>query len=82
MLPELLHGEERKVWGDGGYPKDVQANGRIPTAGIDNHSSPTQVLSSCLLPLPDTSEDVRRQIAVKVNAEEAVTVTYRLGERS
>jgi IS5 family transposase len=19
MLPELLHGEERKVWGDGGY---------------------------------------------------------------
>ena len=20
MLPELLHGGERKVWGDGGYP--------------------------------------------------------------
>jgi hypothetical protein len=20
MLPDLLHGEERKVWGDGGYP--------------------------------------------------------------
>jgi IS5 family transposase len=25
MLPELLHGEERKVWGDGGYQGQTEA---------------------------------------------------------
>jgi IS5 family transposase len=25
MLPELLHGEERKVWGDGGYQGQSEA---------------------------------------------------------
>ena len=25
MLPELLHGEERKVWGDGGYQGQTKA---------------------------------------------------------
>src|SRR5258707_4019834 len=25
MLPDLLHGEERKVWGDGGYPGQTEA---------------------------------------------------------
>jgi len=25
MLPDLLHGEERKVWGDGGYQSQTEA---------------------------------------------------------
>jgi transposase, IS5 family len=25
MLPDLLHGEERKVWGDGGYQGQTEA---------------------------------------------------------
>jgi transposase, IS5 family len=25
MLPDLLHGEERKVWGDGGYQRQTEA---------------------------------------------------------
>jgi transposase, IS5 family len=25
MLPDLLHGEERKVWGDGGYQGQGEA---------------------------------------------------------
>ncbi len=25
VLPELLHGEERKVWGDGGYQGQTEA---------------------------------------------------------
>ena len=25
MLPELLHGEERKVWGNGGYQGQTEA---------------------------------------------------------
>ena len=28
MLPDLLHGEERKVWGDGGYHGQRYAIGR------------------------------------------------------
>jgi len=33
MLPDLLHGEERKVWGDGGYPGDP--GGRATRPGHD-----------------------------------------------
>jgi IS5 family transposase len=25
MLPDLLHGDERKVWGDGGYQGQTEA---------------------------------------------------------
>jgi IS5 family transposase len=33
VLPELLHGEERKVWGDGGYQGPDQSDSRSRSAG-------------------------------------------------
>jgi IS5 family transposase len=35
MLPDLLHGEERKVWGDGGYQGQTKAirQGRVQGSG-------------------------------------------------
>ena len=44
MLPELLHGEEKKVWGDAGYQGQTEAihEGRAPGAGHDQPSRENQ----------------------------------------
>jgi len=33
MLPELLHGDERKVWGDAGYPGQTEAIREVAPEG-------------------------------------------------
>ncbi len=36
ILPDLLHGDERKVWGDGGYQQRTRSDPRGESSRIDS----------------------------------------------
>ena len=52
MLPDLLHGDERKVWGDAGYQGQTEAIREAAPNAQDMTSRGTRLWSRCSMPVP------------------------------
>ena len=69
MLPDLLHGEERKVWGDGGYQGQIEAIRQAAQQAQDKGSRRMQFKN-----LVDQLQKARTGVKARVESEGGTSI--------